>query len=42
MKYSLKDLIDQIEAPDLTQYKRYTPLYIKEAARGVNWNEWDA
>ena len=42
MKYSLKDLIDQIEAPDLTQYKRYTPLYIKEAARGVNWDEWDA
>lgn len=42
MKYSLKDLIDQIEAPNLTQYKRYTPLYIKEAARGVNWNEWDA
>ncbi|MBQ9672760.1 MAG: EVE domain-containing protein [Prevotella sp.] len=41
MKYSLKELINQIETPDFSQYKRYTPLYIKEAARGLNWDEWD-
>ena len=41
MKYSLKELIIQIEKPDLSQYKKYTPLFIEEAGKGLNWTEWD-
>lgn len=41
MKLSLKELIDQIEPQDLTQYKRFTPLYIEEALKGRNWDEWN-
>lgn len=41
MKYSLKELLNQIKAPDCILYNHYIPLYIKEAARGVNWYEWD-
>ena len=41
MKMSLKELINQIEAEDLSQYKKYTPLYIDEALKGGNWDEWD-
>ena len=40
MKYSLKDIIPQLEKPDLTIYKKYTPLFIKEAQKGLNWTEW--
>ena len=41
MNYSLKDLVNQIQTHDTSRYKKYTPLYIKEAVRGVNWDEWD-
>lgn len=41
MKLSLKELINQIDPSDLTQYKKYTPLYIGEAQKGGNWYEWD-
>ena len=41
MKYSLKELISQIGSPDLSQYKKYTPLFIAEAEKGLNWTEWD-
>lgn len=41
MKYSLKELIIQIEKPDLSQYKKYTPLFIEEAGKDLNWTEWD-
>lgn len=41
MKYSLKELIIQIEKPDLSQYKKYTPLFIEEAGKGLNWTQWD-
>ena len=34
-------LIKQLELSSLTQYKQYTPLYIKEALNCGNWNEWD-
>ena len=40
MKYTLKDIIPQLEKPDLTIYKKYTPLFIKEAQKGLNWTEW--
>ena len=41
MKYSLKELIGQIEKPNLSQYKKFTPLFIAEAEKGLNWTEWD-
>ena len=41
MKYSLKELISQIGSPDLSQYKKFTPLFIAEAEKGLNWTEWD-
>ena len=37
----LKELIQQIDKPDLTQHKRYMPRYIREAMKGANWDEWD-
>lgn len=40
MKYTLKDIIPQLEKPDLSTYKKYTPLFIKEAQKGLNWTEW--
>ena len=42
MKHSLKELINQIKPSDLTQYKKYTRLYIEEAIKGGNWNEWNS
>ena len=42
MKWSLKELISQIEPCDLTEYKKYTPLYIQEALKGGNWDAWDS
>lgn len=41
MKYSLKDLISKITAPDMSKYRKFVPLYIKEALKGVNWTQWD-
>lgn len=42
MDYSLKELIKQIEPPaSLKQYKKNTPLYIKEALNCRNWYDWD-
>lgn len=41
MKYSLKELVKQIDEPNLSLYKKYTPLYVREAMKGVNWDEWD-
>lgn len=42
MKLSLKELINQIKPDDLTSYKKYTPLYIEEAQKRGNWEEWDS
>ena len=41
MKYSLKDLISKITPPDMSNYRKFIPLYIKEAQKGVNWEQWD-
>ena len=41
MKQSLKELVNQIKPSDLTQYKKYTCLYIGEAQKGGNWDEWN-
>lgn len=41
MKYSLKDLISKITPPDTSQYRKFIPLYIREAQKGVNWEQWD-
>ena len=41
MKYSLKDLISKITPPDTSKYRKLVPLYIKEAQKGVNWDQWD-
>ncbi len=41
MKESLRDIILKITPPDLSEYKKNVPLFIREARKGVNWNKWD-
>ena len=41
MKGSLKDIILSITPPDLSEYKKNIPMYIREAKMGANWNKWD-
>lgn len=41
MKSSLKDIILNINPPDLSIYKKNVPLFIKEAMTGANWDKWD-
>ena len=41
MKYSLKDLISKITPPDMSKYRKFIPLYIREAQKGINWEQWD-
>lgn len=42
-KIYLKDLIGQIEVWEdwRNSYQKFVPLFIKEAATGKNWNQWD-
>lgn len=41
MKESLRDIILKITPPDLSLYKKFVPMYIKEACKGENWDKWD-
>ncbi len=41
MKYTLSVLISKITPPDMSEYRKFIPLYIKEAQKGVNWDQWD-
>lgn len=41
MKDSLRNIILKITPPDLSKYKKYVPMYIREASKGENWDKWD-
>lgn len=41
MKYSLTNLIDKIGKHDTSMYEKYIPLFISEARKGLNWDEWN-
>lgn len=43
MKTTLKRIINSIKIYDdwLNNYKHYVPLFISEASKSKNWDQWD-